>query len=194
MKNQTVLQVQANIMSDIIIRPAQPADLSAITDIYRDAVLNGTATYEIDPPSLDEMTSRFHAITSSGFPYVVAVQGDAVIGYAYASYFRARPAYWWTVEDSIYIAPEAKGKGLGKVLLERLIADCAALGFRQFIAVIGDGHPGSASVRLHSKLGFEHSGTIRASGFKHGRWLDTVLMQLEMNGGSESLPDKPPLQ
>ncbi|MHC1547417.1 GNAT family N-acetyltransferase [Phyllobacterium sp. K27] len=181
-------------MSDIHIRPAQPADLEAITDIYRDAVLHGTATYEIDPPDLQEMTNRFHTLTSDGFPYVAAEQDGKVIGYAYASYFRARPAYWWMVEDSIYIAPEAKGKGLGKILIQRLIDDCTALGFRQFLAVIGDGHEGSASVRLHTKAGFRYCGKIEASGFKHGRWLDTVLMQLDMNGGAATLPDKPPLR
>ena len=109
-------------------------------------------------------------------------------GYAYASYFRTRPAYWWSVEDSIYIAPQAKGKGMGKALLQRLISDCTALGFRQFIAVIGDGHDASASVRLHARCGFRHCGTIEGSGFKHGRWLDTVLMQLDMNGGTATLP------
>jgi L-amino acid N-acyltransferase YncA len=181
-------------MSDIHIRIALPADLPAITEIYRDAVLHGTATYEIDPPDLQEMTNRFHSLTSEGFPYVVAEQGGKVTGYAYASYFRARPAYWWMVEDSIYIAPEAKGKGLGKILIRRLIDDCTALGFRQLIAVIGDGHEGSASVRLHSKAGFRHCGNIEASGFKHGRWLDTVLMQLDMNGGAATLPGKAPLK
>lgn len=186
--------LQAKSMSDIHIRSAQPADLPAITEIYRDAVLHGTATYEIDPPDLTEMTNRFHSLTSDGFPYVVAEQDGEVIGYAYASYFRARPAYWWMVEDSIYITPAAKGKGLGKVLIQRLIDDCTALGFRQFIAVIGDGHEGSASVRLHSKAGFRHCGKIEASGFKHGRWLDTVLMQLDMNGGAATLPDRPPLK
>ncbi len=181
-------------MSQIHIRPARPADLASITEIYRDAVLHGTATYEIDPPDREEMTWRFHAITTDGFPYIVAEQGGAVIGYAYASYFRTRPAYWWSAEDSIYIMPEAKGKGLGKILLNQLIKDCTSLGFRQFIAVIGDGHDASASVRLHTSAGFTYSGTIKASGFKHGRWLDTVLMQLEMNGGSQTLPDRPPLR
>ncbi|MGH6861900.1 MAG: GNAT family N-acetyltransferase [Phyllobacterium sp.] len=181
-------------MSDIRIRPARPADLATITEIYRDAVLHGPATYEIDPPDLQEMTKRFEAITSDGFPYIAAEQEGSVVGYAYASYFRARPAYWWSVEDSIYVAPAAKGQGLGKMLIERLIAECAALGFRQFIAVIGDGHEASASVRLHRKAGFTHSGTIKGSGFKHGRWLDTVLMQLDMNGGAQTLPDKPPLK
>jgi len=181
-------------MSDIHLRPAQPADLAAITEIYRDAVLHGTATYEIVPPDQEEMSQRFLAITSDGFPYIVAEIDGAVVGYAYASYFRTRPAYWWSVEDSIYISPPAKGRGLGKLLLSQLIKDCTALGFRQFIAVIGDGHDDSASVRLHTSAGFKYSGTIKASGFKHGRWLDTVLMQLEMNGGSQTLPAKPPLR
>ena len=181
-------------MSEIHLRPAKPADLAAITDIYRDAVLHGTATYEIDAPDQEEMSRRFLAITADGFPYIVAEIDGRVVGYAYASYFRTRPAYWWSVEDSIYIAPAAKGRGLGKLLLGQLIKDCTALGFRQFIAVIGDGHDASASVRLHTRAGFKHSGTIRASGFKHGRWLDTVLMQLDMNGGAETLPGKPPLR
>ncbi|ATU93987.1 GNAT family N-acetyltransferase [Phyllobacterium zundukense] len=181
-------------MSPIEIRSARPADLAAITEIYRDAVLHGTATYEIDPPDFDEMVRRFHAITADGFPYVVAEYGGSVFGYAYANYFRTRPAYWWSVEDSIYVAPEAKGRGLGKLLLQRLIKDCTALGFRQLIAVIGDGHEASASVRLHTSAGFSFCGTIRGSGFKHGRWLDTALMQLDMNGGAETLPGKPPLR
>ncbi|QND51160.1 N-acetyltransferase [Phyllobacterium sp. 628] len=181
-------------MTSIHIRPAQPADLPAIAAIYRDAVLHGTATYEIEPPDLPEMTRRFHTITSDGFPYSVAEIDGVVIGYAYASHFRTRPAYWWSVEDSIYIAPEAKGKGVGKALLQQLITDCTALGFRQFIAVIGDGHDNSASVKLHTRCGFTHCGTIRGSGFKHGRWLDTVLMQLDMNGGTATLPEKAPLK
>jgi phosphinothricin acetyltransferase len=181
-------------MSSIHIRPAQPADLPAITAIYRDAVLHGTATYEIDPPDLAEMTRRFHGITSDGFPYTVAEIDGVVCGYAYASYFRTRPAYWWSVEDSIYISPEAKGKGVGRALLQRLITDCTALGFRQLIAVIGDGHDGSASVRLHTSCGFRHSGTIQGSGFKHGRWLDTVLMQLDMNGGTVTPAGSAPLR
>jgi phosphinothricin acetyltransferase len=181
-------------MTSIHIRPAQPTDLPAITAIYRDAVLHGTATYEIEPPALAEMTKRFHTITSDGFPYSVAEIDGIVSGYAYASYFRTRPAYWWSVEDSIYIAPQAKGKGMGKALLQRLIIDCTALGFRQFIAVIGDGHAASASVRLHTSCGFRHCGTIEGSGFKHGRWLDTVLMQLDMNGGTTTLPGPAPLR
>ncbi|MGO4447956.1 N-acetyltransferase family protein [Phyllobacterium sp. TAF24] len=181
-------------MTSLHIRPAQPSDLPAITAIYRDAVLYGTATYEIEPPDLTEMTRRFHTITSDGFPYCVAEINGVVAGYAYASYFRTRPAYWWSVEDSIYIAPEAKGKGIGKALLQRLIVDCTALGFRQFIAVIGDGHDSSASVRLHASCGFKHSGIIKGSGFKHGRWLDTVLMQLDMNGGTDTLPGTAPLK
>lgn len=181
-------------MSPLEIRSARPADLTVITEIYRDAVLHGTATYEIDPPDYEEMVRRFHAITAEGFPYIVSEIDGKVAGYAYASYFRTRPAYWWTVEDSIYIAPEAKGRGLGKALLKQLIVDCTALGFRQFIAVIGDGHDNSASVKLHASSGFKYSGTIKSSGFKHGRWLDTVLMQLDMNGGSETLPGRPPLR
>ena len=178
---------------DVVVRPATLADLPQITAIYADAVLHGTATYELDPPDLAEMTNRFGTLTATGFPYFVAESEGVVLGYAYASYFRARPAYYWGAEDSIYILPSAKGKGIGKLLLRHLIEACEKLGFRQFIAVIGDGSPDSVSVKLHTAMGFEHSGTIKGSGFKHGRWLDTVIMQLELNGGTKTLPQNPPL-
>lgn len=180
-------------MPDLNVRSATLADMPQITAIYEDAVLHGTATYEVDPPDLTEMTSRFQSLTKAGFPYIVAEENGVVLGYAYASYFRARPAYYWGAEDSIYILPSAKGKGIGKLLLKRLTTACEMLGFRQFIAVIGDGSPTSVSVKLHERCGFVHSGTIKGSGFKHGRWLDTVLMQLELNGGTNTLPDKAPL-
>lgn len=178
------------------IRPATEADIERITEIYADAVLNGTATYELSPPSPGEMLQRFRSLTSVEYPYLVAEEGGAVLGYAYAGPFRARPAYRFIVEDSIYIAPEAKGRGLGVALMQALIDECRRLGFRQFVAVIGDGGPESASVRLHAKLGLQHSGLVRGSGYKHGRWLDTAFMQLELNGGDaapvdpDSLPER----
>ena len=176
------------------VRPARPADLQAITNIYAHAVINGTASYEYDPPSLAEMTARYQALVDGGFPYLVAAyeedSGDGVLfGYAYAGPFRTRPAYRFMVEDSIYIAPDAQGQGIGKLLLTELIARCEALGFRQMIAVIGDGELNQPSVGLHEAMGFLPCGQITGSGFKHGRWCDTVLMQLAMNGGSESDPD-----
>ena len=171
------------------IRPATQNDLDAITAIYADAVTNGTASYELEPPSLSEMTTRFEALTSAGFPYLVTERQGDVLGYAYAGPFRPRPAYRFIVEDSIYVAPEARGLGVGRALLERLIVDVGCLGFRQMIAVIGDGHADSPSVKLHDKLGFRHSGRLEGSGYKHGRWLDTTFMQLSMNGGVDSSPD-----
>lgn len=172
------------------IRAAAAGDLDRITAIYADAVLNGTATYELVPPDRAEMAARYREIADRGFPYLVAEEEGHVLGYAYAAPFRSRPAYRFIVEDSIYVAPEAKGRGIGAALLDRLIVDTAGLGFRQIVAVIGDGSPQSASVRLHERGGFRHSGALAASGFKHGRWLDTVFMQLALNGGG-SLPPAP---
>ena len=173
----------------ITIRHALPDDLDQITRIYADAVLNGTASYELEPPTRADMGERFEALMDGGYPYLVAEREGAIIGYAYAGPFRARPAYRFIVEDSIYIAPEAKGAGIGKALMQALIDETTALGFRQIIAVIGDGHAESASVRLHERLGFHHTGRMDGSGYKHGRWLDTVFMQLAMNGGATLPPD-----
>jgi phosphinothricin acetyltransferase len=176
-------------MSSIVLRAAEAADLDAITAIYADAVLNGTASYELAPPSRAEMEARFRAIREGGFSYLVAEEEGEVAGFAYTGPFRTRPAYRFVVEDSIYIAPEAKGRGLGRMLLTRLIEEAEASGFRQMIAVIGDGRLDSPSVRLHERLGFRHCGSLEGSGYKHGRWLDTVFMQLGMNGGNTMPPD-----
>ena len=173
----------------VAIRPATESDLRSITDIYGHAVRTGTASYEYDPPSQSEMTNRFNALKASGFPYLVAEANGAVIGYAYAGPFRTRPAYRFMVEDSIYLAPEAQGRGIGKLLLRQLVRECEALGFRQVTAVIGDPAVNLASLRLHAALGFIECGRIAGSGFKFGRWCDTVLMQLAMNGGSTSAPE-----
>jgi len=176
-------------VNGLVIRPATLADLDAITEIYADAVTNGTSSYELEPPTRSEMAARFESLQAGGFPYLVAESAAGVLGYAYAGPFRPRPAYRFIVENSIYVAPEAKGRGIGRLLLERLIDESRKLGFRQMIAVIGDGHPESASVKLHERMGFRHSGRLEGSGYKHGRWLDTAFMQLPMNGGAETLPD-----
>jgi len=176
-------------MSSFIIRTAETGDLPRITAIYADAVRNGAASYELQPPALAEMTSRFEALHGGGFPYLVAEQDGNLLGYAYAGAFRPRPAYRFIVEDSVYVAPEAKGRGVGLALMRALIAAVRALGFRQIVAVIGDGGPDSASVRLHEKLGFVHAGRLEGSGYKHGRWLATTFMQLAMNGGADVPPD-----
>ena len=172
------------------IRAAREIDLDRITEIYADAVRHGTASYELEPPSRAEMGQRFAALNDKGFPYILAEEKSGeVLGYAYAGPFRPRPAYRFVVEDSIYVAPEAKGKGVGRLLLQALVDEVGRLGFRQIIAVIGDGTPDSASVRLHEKLGFRFSGRLEGSGYKHGRWLDTVFMQLSLNGGVGAPPD-----
>jgi L-amino acid N-acyltransferase YncA len=176
-------------MGEIRLRPAGPGDLERITAIYADAVTNGTASYELEPPDLAEMTRRFEALQAEGYPYLVAENEDAILGYAYAGAFRPRPAYRFAVEDSIYVAPEAKGRGVGRLLLTRLIEETRRMGFRQMLAVIGDAQPDSPSVRLHERLGFQHSGVVRGTGYKHGRWLDTGFMQLAMNGGDTLPPD-----
>jgi phosphinothricin acetyltransferase len=171
------------------IRRAAAADLDRITDIYANAVRHGTASYELEPPGRADMEARFAALSGNGFPYIVAEQDGGILGYAYAGPFRPRPAYRFVLEDSIYIAPEARGRGIGRLLLAALIEEVRRLGFRQIIAVIGDGTPESASVRLHEKLGFRHSGRLEGTGYKHGRWLDTTFMQLTLNEGAATPPD-----
>jgi phosphinothricin acetyltransferase len=131
---------------------------------------------------------RFSAVIEQGYPYITALDHDgSLLGYAYASAFRTRPAYRWMVEDSIYMAPEARGKGVGKLLLAELIARCTALGFRQMVAVVGGAHP--ASIALHATLGFEETGRLRGTGYKHGRWLDTMMMQRPLGEGATTDPD-----
>jgi L-amino acid N-acyltransferase YncA len=172
---------------EIAIRPAAAADVGAITRIYAHAVLTGTATFEIDPPDEAEMARRLHTLSASGHPYLVAEAGADVLGYAYAGPYRARPAYYWSVEDSIYVAPGAVRRGVGRALLARLIDDAAARGFRQMIAVIGDSSQ-IPSIELHRVLGFALIGTLVSVGFKHGRWLDTVLMQRPLGPGGTTAP------
>lgn len=172
----------------LTLRPARAADLAEITDIYAHAVLTGTASYEYEAPDLAEITRRFTAITQDKFPYIVAQDEGRVFGYAYASHFRTRPAYRFIVEDSIYIAPDAQGRGIGTLLLGELLARCEALGFRQMIAVIGDAAVNLRSARLHSAMGFTECGRITGSGFKFNHWCDTLVMQRALNGGTSTLP------
>lgn len=174
--------------SDIIVRPARHEDVAAICAIYRESVLNESASYEVEAPEEAEMARRYHAVVKNGFPYLVAAAQDHVAAYAHASAFRLRPAYRYTVEDSIYVAADMRGKGIGKLLLKALIDEIEKCGFRQVIAVIGGGRRESASVRLHRQAGFRHAGTLEGSGYKFGRWLDTTLMQLSLNGGSATIP------
>ncbi|QUS37497.1 N-acetyltransferase family protein [Tardiphaga alba] len=174
-------------MPEIDIRAATPADLPAITAIYEEAVLHGTATFELDPPDLAEMTRRYEALSGGGFPYFVAVDGDQVLGYAYAGPHRPRVAYRFTVEDSIYLAPAAQRRGVGGRLLAALILACEAKGFRQMVAVIGDS-ANAGSVAVHRNAGFQMIGTHPDVGFKFGRWLDTISMQRALGDGATTVP------
>jgi L-amino acid N-acyltransferase YncA len=172
----------------MLIRPAAPRDLAAITRIYDHAVRHGTASFEIEPPDEKEMARRFEALRAGSYPYLVAELDGTVAGYAYAGPYRARPAYHWTIEDSIYIAQQSQRRGIGRLLLERLLVDAEAGGFRQMIAVIGDS-ANAGSIELHRALGFRMVGTFDNVGFKFGRWLDSVLMQRPLGEGSKSVPD-----
>lgn len=171
------------------LRPVRPDDAEAIAAIYGHAVRTGCASFEIDPPDVVEMAARIAKITGSGHPWLVAEIDGRVAGYAYAGAYRPRPAYRNTVEDSIYVAEEAKGRGLGRLLLAALIEETTRLGFRQMIAVIGDG-ANAASIGLHGALGFRSVGVLASVGFKHGRWLDSVLMQLPLGDGDETPPTR----
>jgi phosphinothricin acetyltransferase len=174
-------------MPDFSIRPVHPRDIAAITRIYAQAVRHGTASFEIEPPDEAEMAQRQDGLLAGGYPFLVAERGGEVVGYAYAGPYRARPAYGWTVEDSVYIAPEAQGQGIGRALLERLIVEAEARGFRQMIAVIGDSEQ-APSIALHEAVGFRRIGALESVGFKFGRWLDSVLMQRPLGSGATAPP------
>ncbi|WP_257170056.1 GNAT family N-acetyltransferase [Bradyrhizobium sp. SRS-191] len=174
-------------MSSIEIRPTAEADLPAITAIYGQAVREGTATFELDPPDLAEMTRRFRALSDGGFPYFAALLDGEVVGYAYAGPYRPRPAYRFTVENSVYLAPASQRRGIGMRLMRTLIEACEIRGFRQMIAVIGDS-ANAGSVGLHTACGFQMIGTHPSVGLKFGRWLDTVMMQRPLGSGSNDIP------
>ncbi|PZU86563.1 MAG: GNAT family N-acetyltransferase [Chelatococcus sp.] len=174
-------------MTTLSIRPASPADIPAIAEIYAHAVVHGTASWELEPPGEAEMLRRMEAILSGGYPYLAAERDGALLGYAYAGAYRPRAAYRATVEDSIYLAPQAQGAGVGRALLDALMLECAARGFRQMIAVIGDGTGASVgSRRLHERAGFRIIGVAEKVGWKHGRWLDQLLMQKELGEGDRA--------
>ena len=163
-------------MSAPTIRSATPADIPAITEIYAEAVNHGTATFELEPPDAGEMRRRFDELHHGGFPYLVAEADGRIAGYAYAGLYRARPAYRFTVENSVYLTPATHRRGIGLALLMKLIAQCESRGYRQMVAVIGDS-ANAASIGVHARAGFEMTGTLRHVGFKFGRWLDAVLME-----------------
>jgi L-amino acid N-acyltransferase YncA len=174
-------------MSDVDIRVASAADLPTITEIYAHAVRFGTATFELIAPDRAEMNRRYDALMNGGFPYLVAEQAGCPVGYAYAGPYRPRPAYRFTVENSVYLSPSAQRRGVGTALLRRLIAEAEARGYRQMIAVIGDS-ANAGSIGVHTKTGFQMIGTHPNVGFKFGRWLDTVMMQRELGDGGNELP------
>jgi phosphinothricin acetyltransferase len=171
----------------LLLRPSVASDLPAITAIYSAAVREGTASFELQPPDLAEMARRRDALVSAGFPYLVAESDGRLVGYAYASLFRTRPAYASTVEDSVYVVPDRQGRGIGRALLSALIEACEARGDRQMVAVIGDS-ASAGSIALHASLGFARAGVLSAVGFKHGRWLDIVMMQRRLGLGEAAPP------
>ena len=172
----------------LVIRPAVSADIPAISRIYAHAVEHGTASFELTPPDEAEMARRMTKLLDGGFPYLAAEVDGQIAGYAYAALYRERPAYRLTVEDSVYVSPDIHRRGIGRALLAALIEAAAAGGFRQMIAVIGDSTKQAASIRLHEALGFRYVGILQDVGFKHGRWLDSVLMQRALGAGAKTDP------
>lgn len=173
--------------SSLVIRPSTAADLPAVTAIYAWNVEHGTGTFELEAPDLAEMGRRRDDVLSKGLPWLVAERGGQVLGYAYANHFRPRRAYRFCLEDSIYLADQARGQGVGRLLLAELVARCEAAGARQMLAVIGDS-ANAGSIGVHRALGFEHTGILRSAGWKFGRWLDVVLMQKTLGQGDTSEP------
>ena len=180
-------------MGEVVsLRPATADDAEALAAIYGDACLHGVGTFEEVPPAAGEMAARLAAVLGRGLPYVLAEIEGQVAGFAYAAPFRLRAAYRFTVEDSVYIHPDFKGRGVGRALLSRVLVDCEALGLRQVIAVIG-GSDNEGSIGLHRALGFEMQGVMPGVGHKFGQWRDIVMMQRALNGGLETAPDRPGL-
>ncbi len=172
------------------IRHSSHQDIGAITRIYKNEVLTGLASFELRPPDKIEMGERRQRIVQAGFPYLVATIDNNIAGYAYAGPYRSRPAYRHTVENSIYVAPDHRQSGVGRALLGELIRICESGNWRTMIAIIGDTENAS-SIALHSALGFSHVGTIEATGYKLGQWVDTVIMQRALNVNPDILQDFP---
>jgi L-amino acid N-acyltransferase YncA len=172
----------------LLIRDSLSGDVPAIAGIYRHAVMHGTASFEIDPPDVAEIGRRRDAVLAAGFPYLVAEAAGRVVGYCSAGPYRPRPGYRFTVENSVYVAPDCPGQGIGSALLPRLIERCEAMGFRLMVAVIGDS-ANHASIRLHERCGFRHAGLLPAIGWKHGRWLDSVMMVRPLGVGASEPPE-----
>ncbi len=169
------------------MRTALGSDSAALAEIYSHHVLRGLASFELDPPDAAEMARRYAHVTRLGLPYLVAEIGGRIAGYAYAAPYRTRPAYRFTVEDSIYVHPDFLGRGVGSALMPQLITACETAGCRQMIAVIGDSD-NQPSIRLHQKFGFSRAGLLPAVGWKFGRWVDSVLMQRQLGAGTSQPP------
>ncbi|MDR3535198.1 MAG: GNAT family N-acetyltransferase [Acetobacteraceae bacterium] len=166
----------------VTVRPSVDADVAAVAAIYGHHVRHGMASFETDPPSEADMAARRAAILARSMPYLVAAEGETVLGYAYAGPYRPRAAYADTVENSIYLRPDLLGRGIGRALLTALVAACEALDLRQMVAVVGDS-ANLASIQLHERCGFRQVGVLQAVGWKHGRWLDSVLLQRALGHG-----------
>lgn len=173
--------------ASLLIRPSTPDDVAAIVAIYAHHVLHGTGTFETEAPDAAEMARRREDVLSRGWPWLVAECDGRVLGYAYANWLRPRRAFRFCVEDSIYLAPDALGRGTGRALLAELMTCCEAAGARQMVAVIGDAD-NAASIALHRACGFEHAGQLSAAGWKFGRWLDVVMMQKALGEGAAHAP------
>ncbi|MSQ49042.1 MAG: N-acetyltransferase family protein [Betaproteobacteria bacterium] len=172
----------------MLVRPAAPQDLPALLSIYAHHVRYGLGSFEEEAPPLVEMKRRYEEVTGSGLPYLVAEENGEVLGYGYCALYRARSAYRFTLEDSVYVKQDMQRKGIGKAVLGALIVRCAALNYRQLIAVIGDS-ANAASIAVHASLGFVRAGNLRSSGYKLGRWVDAVLMQRPLSEGDMTPPN-----
>jgi phosphinothricin acetyltransferase len=169
------------------VRDANDDDTAAVHAIYSHHVLHGFGTFDEVPPAPSDYAAKWRDVVAMGLPWLVAIDGDEVVGFAYASAFRPRSGYRYTLEDSVYIRDDRRGRGVGMALLTPLIACCAAVGARQVVAVIGDSQ-NAGSIALHAKAGYAHAGTVKAVGFKLGRWVDIVFMQRALNGGDAFVP------
>lgn len=174
----------------LLIRSATEGDIDAIAAIYAHHVRHGTGTFELDPPSASDMRARLNEVQSRGLPWLIAEEGGQVKGYAYCNWFKPRPAYRFSAEDSVYVAPDANGRGLGRALLAELSARAQRCGVRKLIAVIGDS-ANAGSIGVHQALGFSHVGRLASCGWKFGRWLDVVLMEKPLGPGDASDPSDP---